>query len=314
MGKPTINPKLYLMAFAIALLTQACFPEEQKAILNEMTLVKLLSEKEQVIRDTKTFLVSSCDGSASKQTTGCVAGTKNNFSLNLSAETKAGAGVGYKNIVGAELEGKVHFGADFGLDFSRESSHTIELTPPPAGQVYRYTITKEYTVKTGNASAVTASGKETTVQYRFQADCHCSDKKEVLTCEEAEKLKDSSSSITSTTSTTTTSTPTPKPAESEAKVDLKTAILGKWHMMEGPIAGNVVEFMPDGTIKTPGFNESYKFISDDHIQLDVIFIRWKFKVVLKGDLLMLVAEEVAGINVSKNNPPTIWSYRRVKSD
>lgn len=286
-----------MMVFAIIFLTQGCVVQttpEQKAVLNEITLVKLLTEKQQVVRSSETFDVKSCDGSGTKQYTGCVAGTKNNFSLNLSAEAAAIAGVGYKNIAGVELQGKVQFGADFGLDFTRESNHTLELIPPPTGQVYRYTITKEYTVKTGNTSAKTASGQEITVQYNFQANCHCYDKKEVLTCEEAEKLKDLSSSTTSTTSTTTSAIISPKSIDSSltnlsTPEKLQAAIVGRWQPAVGNSQNDNIEITNDGNLIIEGKINSftYQMMDATHIRIKGTLANCVYNISLDGETLKL---------------------------
>lgn len=198
----------------ITLLTVACDPSSpQQAAANESwTLVRLLTEGERQEVLTETAVVQNC-GIPIQKSVECSAGTFKNLSVSL----EAGVGVGQ---VGVEA------GVANVLGFDRSSGESLQLETPPEGFIYRYEVSKEYRIITGQALARSSSGDEQEVVYTFGASCSIEVKsREKLTCENSgeqsaetkerpsktEEVVQKQENIIPTARPTSNPTPTPVP-------------------------------------------------------------------------------------------------------
>jgi len=170
------NPDL-VMWVIIALLTSAC-NGPQAAVHESWTLGQLLTRGERIESTREVIQVRNC-GVAERKTVECSAGTSNDLSVSLALGTEVG------EIVEITVEPSI--GIELG--FSRSGGESLELDTPPAGYVYRYTLTKEYRIVSGQALAHSSTGEEQQVVYTFQASCSLRiEPPQKLSCVEAGEL------------------------------------------------------------------------------------------------------------------------------
>ncbi len=153
-------PSRFLPFLIVILLLSACTPQTPTPV-KAWSVVKLLSQEEQVESITDVRTVRHCGPIIEQKSISCVAGT----SRELSFEIGGSGGVS----LGIEVTVDSSIGNALGLN--RESGEQLDLPVPPDGSVYRYIVTTEYRVLHGQALAVANTGEESTANYAFQATC-----------------------------------------------------------------------------------------------------------------------------------------------
>jgi hypothetical protein len=140
------------------LLTSAC-----GAANETWQLVKLVAVPgEQIELIPEVIEVRNCDA-VEQKTVSCSAGTSNNLNVSLGG----GAGLGS----GSVFEGAIDANVSSSLGLGRDAGESLDLEPPPKGFIYKYAITKEYRVLSGEVLAHSSKGNERTNNYVFCASC-----------------------------------------------------------------------------------------------------------------------------------------------
>ena len=152
--------KYLLLLLPLLLLAAGCTPQTPTPV-QAWSVVKLLSQEEQIESITDVRTVRHCGPIVEQKSISCVAGT----SKELSFEIGGSGGVS----LGIEVTVDSSIGNALGLN--RESGEQLELPVPPDGSMYRYIVTTEYRVLHGEALAVSNAGEESTANYAFQATC-----------------------------------------------------------------------------------------------------------------------------------------------
>jgi hypothetical protein len=127
---------------------------------NEMwTLVKIITQGEDIQSNTDTVIVRNCCGLVESKTVSCSAGTSSDLSVEIGGSFGNLSPVSFEPSVGTAL------------GFNRNSGESLELPIPPSDYYYVYQITKIYSIIAGEAIARSSSGQEKRTSYRFQAKC-----------------------------------------------------------------------------------------------------------------------------------------------
>lgn len=153
--------KRFLLIFFALLFLSACTPGSTGTPTQNWSIVKLLTQEEQVESITDVRVVRHCGPILEQKSISCVAGTSKELSFSM------GGSGGFS--LGVEVTVDSSVGNALGLN--RESGEQLDLPTPPDGSIYRYIVTTEYRVLHGQALAKSNAGEERTADYAFQATC-----------------------------------------------------------------------------------------------------------------------------------------------
>ncbi len=153
--------KRFLLIFFALLFLNACTPGPTGTPTQNWSIVKLLTQEEQVESITDVRVVRHCGPILEQKSISCVAGTSKELSFSM------GGSGGFS--LGVEVTVDSSVGNALGLN--RESGEQLDLPSPPDGSIYRYIVTTEYRVLHGQALAKSTAGEERPADYAFQATC-----------------------------------------------------------------------------------------------------------------------------------------------
>lgn len=217
-----------ILTIMIVYLLSAC--GNQPAVATETwTLVKILTQRSDVVSTTEIVDVRNCCGIVERKTVFCSAGTSSELNVNI------GANIGVQG--GGQLAIDPSVGISLGI--SRDNGESLELAPPLANHIHRYKVTKTYSMITGDALLHSTNGGEQTTVYRFQARCslRIEPSTEILTCEEI--CPATEEEITTTPSSTDMPIPIPSPQFFEEDFSSISTMMQRWEINQN--GGQIIQ-------------------------------------------------------------------------